>query len=905
MVGNEMGRKIKVVAKILTVIVAILIFFSVGNLASAADINLGKSSDKSSYQIGEVATYSLRACNPSDIYSMTLDIFDEFPDGNNFLQFNGVKLEDDVVLSPNECWTDTVTYVVQEDGVTPEGHIWNWLYVQGENSIQEPVTAAVSNVVPVTTPPPELPLIPIPCCETCGSKVEQGGNETVYVLRPVQARIAYHDANSDGNFDMNDTLYVDMVSDDVGPWVVESGDVRLTAHHSIPPNTKVVSNDADHGYVLKEIPAGSGGLGGQAVIGFVDVNANGVYDLADPLYVDTDSSSTVTVKDVRLTERSVMGQTYDAFTKVQIGDLDVTNDLKDPVTISTTLETRAEMLLGYIDSDCSADWSCPDKLYLQQITGSDVADNVVSIGDLRLYIPQDAIDDEGWPPCSTKVEQGDVDAVYTLTTVDTQILWYEAAEAIYLDMDESGTVTQDDIRLTWYHDLYPPNTKVFSTENDKNNPLVTMACGQTCVGFVDVNGNGNYDLADPLYVDVDGSSDVTVGDLRLTDRTIQNVNYSAFTRVGMNDWDGIFNEDLKDLVSGNTVINTPVEDLLGFIDTDCDMGWSCPDKLYLQQITGQGIADDVVSIGDLRLYIPQDAIDDEGWPACGSKVELCDIDNTYSLRGNEFLIGFGDANSDNVFNPENGEAVYVNMVPSSPDVIEAGDVRLSWYHDLYPPNSKVMSLDIDKTVEFATFTNGQNVIGFVDTGNDGTYDIGDPLYVDTDGSSTVTKNDLRITPRTAMGVTYEAYTIVESGDNDLIGDKDLKDPVTGGTNLVTAFNELVRYLDTDCSGYWTCPDGLYLQQLWSGPIQCTTDDSNTCDRIIQANWVADWAVTIGDFRLYWPPCDGGSCTEPCCVFDADNSGTIELNEAVAAITAYFNNEVDLGSVVEVINCYFG
>jgi len=845
--------------------------------ASAADIQLGKTSDKETYMVGDTVIYTLEVCNPSTQYSATLDIYDEFPDGNAVLQFNGVLIAGGVTIAPEDCWTDTVTYVVDLADVV-DGKIWNYLYVSGQNSQGEPISASVSDTANVEHDGDCC----IDVCESCGTKVAQEDHDAVYVLRPAtEARIAYHDANDNGVFDLGDTLYVDMVEDEEN-FVVGSGDVRLTAHHEIPPNTKVISTDPDHGYTLKILPDG------QDVVKYVDLNANDFYDLGDPLYVDTDGDDTVTVADVRLTARSVAGYDYSPFSKVQSGDLDVTNSLED-------MGHSTGELLGYIDSDCSGGWTCPDKLYLQQLKGG-VADTVVTIGDFRLYIPPEL---ECWPPCGTKVEQGDIDATYVLDKVDNAaILIYKAAGAIYVDMDyddedEIHTVTQGDVRLTWYHDLYPPNTKVFSTENDKNNPLVPMDCGNDCIKYVDINNNNVYDLSDPLYLDVDDTKDVTVGDLRLTERVAQGVTYDAYTTVALDDWDQILNDDLIDA--------SPMDDdmdLFGYIDSDCNAKWSCPDKLYLQQWVDEEsspFANDFVTVGDFRLYIPQEAIDEEGWPSCGTKVEQPDIDNTYTLRKDNIRICFDDANSDGVFNPEDGEAVYVDMFVNG-DWVEAGDVRLSWYHDLYPPNTKVTSTDIDKMVELNCFTD-QTVVRYVDLNNNGVYDISDPVYVDTDDSTTVSPKDVRLTERTAMGETYAPYTVVWTGDNDLIGDKSLND--------IGPFSVITRFMDADCSEDWTCPDKLYLQQVWGS-------DGRNAE-------VADSVVTIGDFRLYWPPCEstctngnsggnsGNSCSMPdaCCDFDANDNGAIELSEAVAAVTAYFDAQISLGDAIAVINCYFG
>ena len=744
--------------------------------------------------------------------------------------------------------------------------------------------------------------------EPCGTKVEQADIDATYELRPIKAMWAYQDSDSDGEFNNNDVLYIDTVIDDVLPTLpgnqteVEEGDVRLTNYHGIPANTKVQSTDADRKGTLKELP------GGQAVVGFVDINNDNNYDLEDPLYVDTDDDSSVSVNDVRLTVRQVNTKIYPAYSRVASGDWDVGNDLLDVVTGLTTITTNSVKLLGYIDSDCSADWTCPDKLYLQQLKGT-IADNFATIGDLRLYIPQEAIDTEGWPSCGTKVKQMDIDATYILDLDENiRIRYgdvnsngiYDIGETIYLDMMPDNLINSPyeveagDVRLSAYHD-YDPNTKVFSTDIDKNNPLRLLPGDQDVVGYVDVNNNNKYDVDDPLYVDTDNSDSVTVGDLRLTPREAMGENYNEYTIVANGDFDAILNEALEDTVVNGPIV-TPIWELLGYIDSDCSGDWTCPDKLYLQQITGDFVADQAVTIGDFRIYIPQEAIV-EGWPSCGTKVTQCDIDAVYTLTiDSGILILFGDVNSNHIY--DIGETVYVDMVNTGRAVVEAGDVRLTPYHD-YAENTKVNSTSIDKNNELYQFPGGQAVIGYVDDNNNGVYDLYDPLYVDTDNNDRVSKGDVRLTEVTANGVTYGRYTVVESGDWDLLSNTVLKDPLTNGP-IVTPFWVFVGYIDSDCSGDWTCVDKLYLQQLW-GPIYDTTN----------GGWLfpspSDHVVTIGDLRLYIPPEEIGPSPTPtpgdCDTYDANENGNIEINEAWAAVQDWLAEEIEISDAWAVVQCW--
>jgi hypothetical protein len=217
--------------------------------------------------------------------------------------------------------------------------------------------------------------------EPCGEKVEQQDVDTTYVLKPViKAQFAFYDYNKPsgvtGEFDDSDTAYIDIRDPDF----------------KYPANTKV-GNDLDQNLPLV-VPQDQD----QDVVSYIDIKSNDVYDLEDPVYVDTDNSGDVSTNDIRLTA-NIWG--YQPYTTVAPTDDDRGESLS---LIDSGMFVD---LLGFIDSDCSSTWTCPDKLYLQQLKDVEIdpnANDYVTIGDLRIYIPQEAID-EGWPECGTKVRR--------------------------------------------------------------------------------------------------------------------------------------------------------------------------------------------------------------------------------------------------------------------------------------------------------------------------------------------------------------------------------------------------------------------------------------------------------------------------------------------------------------------
>lgn len=716
--------------------------------------------------------------------------------------------------------------------------------------------------------------------EPCGSKVVEADVDPVYALTPIGATFAFYDYNMPsgavGVFDDSDTMYVDMNNDGI----INPGDVRITPWHNVPvgdsdfkyaANTKV-ANDLDQNLPLVT-PVQNG------LITYMDVNSNGVYDLADPLYVDSDYSCTVTTHDIRLTT-NVWG--YQPYTTVKIVDAD------EGKVLGIVGDGNPGPMLGFIDDDCSGTWTCTDKLYLQQPPGQDFSPNsmqYVTIGDHRLYIPQDAIDNEDWPSCGTKVEQSDIDAVYVLAQPlgderpVIQIGWFDYmgaagvfddADTVYVDMDGNGLVNPGDVRLTpWHNDpldtKYPANTKVGNDE-DQNLPLF-IPDQANLVTFYDENSMYGFDISDPVYLDLDGNGVVTTYDVRLT----PTAGYAAYTSVKPNDADRTevrFLNPIQTGIPGN---------LIGYIDSDCTGDWSCPDKLYLEQPDAHGAIDMFVTIGDSRLYIPQDAIDNEDWPPCGTKVEQCDVDAVYRLKA--FWTGqqppqlafydytiFGDVG---VF--DNSDTLYIDMDANG--VITTNDVRLTPWHNVpaddsdfkYPANTKVFNdLDLNKPlvglpgVTFAYFNiNGQ--YGF---------DLADPIYVDVDGDGEVSLFDVRLTPTAG----FDAYTTVRTGDGDL-------------GEVLVAIPPAIGYIDSDCSNTWSCPDKLYLEQL----------------SVAGANGF----VSIGDMRLYIPPGEiGGVEPGSCEIYDTNGVAGIQKDEAVQAIKDYLiYGTIDKQTAVEVLKCY--
>ncbi|MCM1987862.1 hypothetical protein, partial [Methanococcoides seepicolus] len=429
---------------------------------------------------------------------------------------------------------------------------------------------------------------------------------------------------------------------------------------------------------------------------------------------------------------------------------------------------NASDLLKWVDADDSNDWSCEDKLYLIQphnMTGSLGFDHTVTIGDTRVYIPEG---DECIPDCGTKVVQGDHDATYMLmTNLDAKLAFYSFGGETewYVDMDADNFVSFGDIRLTEVSTHYGPNTKVkICDEFDLGHDLTWS--DQTLVRYVETDGLVGYTLGDAVYIDIADNNVVDAGDIRLVEVEAYLPGfpnafvYPAWSVVESNDAD--VGDDLYGLLDDNGIREgedyIPLNYLLGYIDSDCTGDWTCPDKLYIQQLIAdcEGFQLDLgVSVGDLRLYVPVNDPNSpffgmEEWPECGTKVTCADIDVEYAVTEvftNYDWIKFVDRNNNGEFT-EGVDHAYIDMDDSYD--VTLYDVRLtdvSIKDAFYPNNTKVM------------------------TQHD--LDLGD--------------------------------TLVDADENLKFSDEDLLSVVPYTDTPFTVY-----MFDNDCSGTWTCVDALYL-----------------------------------------------------------------------------------------------
>jgi hypothetical protein len=436
---------------------------------------------------------------------------------------------------------------------------------------------------------------------------------------------------------------------------------------------------------------------------------------------------------------------------------------------------------------------------------------------------------------------------------------------MYMDMDNDEKVSVGDVRLTAVSTTYEPNTKVkFSDEKDLGHDLKTADLDMIKYADLEETADG-YSLGDPVYIDMDGNDEVSDGDVRLTDSPVFDSGDMTAGEAG---------EAWSIVTSGDTVtddadVGWGLESIgdtpgpvgtVGFIDTDATNDWTCPDKLYFQQPVGEEFNEGselgneayahnlFTTVGDLRLYIPyNDPYSPfqgvEEWPECGTKVTTCDVDVTYALLPHDEvydidqLLAYSDRNDNGMFDSEDN--AYIDMDASGDVTI--GDVRLTDVaikEDFYSNNTKVA--------------------------DEHSRELGDELHY--------------------FAGDLDDWEALEDSNRDLLNlIGDLEDN-TDDINIM--------WFDADCSGTWTCVDGIYLQSVHD------TDGYN------EAN---EYFVTHGDDRLFIPPdlvSEGGMDEPEYNQFDADQNGVISAEELSSAIDAFYAGNISGSELSEVIDYFY-
>lgn len=296
-------------------------------------------------------------------------------------------------------------------------------------------------------------------------------------------------------------------------------------------------------------------------------------------------------------------------------------------------------------------------------------------------------------------------------------------DPIYLSIDGGSKVQIRDIRLS-DSDGGNGGTQVEDTDDDDfDNPLDDDSATNFDPGwgFIDdlpeSGADGEFNLGEYLYLDADGSGDISIGDVRIIEGS------------GEDGEPGSSDYEIIETSSDDDNMGTSLSSLTGFqyavIDLDINGAMSLDDGLILDVN-----ANERFDPPDVALY------DFDGGPGAGEVPELGD-DLTFH--------GFLDDSDDAAFTPQwawadtgddtvgSDETIYLDV--DGDDEVSIGDVAIGPGSDASVNEGEVIESGADEigTDLESSFPANGGVLRFFDANGNNAYDAEDDLYLDVGG----------------------------------------------------------------------------------------------------------------------------------------------------------------------------
>jgi hypothetical protein len=585
------------------------------------------------------------------------------------------------------------------------------------------------------------------------------------------AEVAFDDVNTNGVVAATEGVYID--SDASG--TITALDIRIrTTTGATGTKGEQVKGTADNdccGTVLTTAPGGWG---------FVDVFPTGAPDgllnLGDPIFLDLNGDGLVDVLDIKVTSR---GTASTGGVPTTGGSSSLTNVGASDTDIGAAIIPLAGYALNAFDADGDGSYSRGDTLYVD--TDSD---GLPGPGDFR-------VNKIGSFSAGTMPKAGDSDTVHELAAlgapgaflsfVDDGDTVAEANEGIYLDIDGDSLVSVDDIRFIG-STSGGAGKQIIATDSDVGDALTALPGG---LAFRDLDADTAFTAADVLYVELDGDAAVEVNDFRLAKGP-------ATTGGGT----GI---SVGQRVTGSgTDLNAPLVALavcggacVSFFDFGGSGGgaavYNRNDVVFLDID-----ADGIITPGDVRVQAGTSPMTTFGEVITDSETEM---EYCYDaiLAAPTFayveVASPGAVNLDeNIYVDRAGGTVSVHDVRLSGDAGTAGSFVASGANDL---NSPLTAL---ATVVSFYDANGDSVYSVKETSSG----IADTLYLDLDGSGSISVGDLRLTKAHTGSGTAGSRVTSSAPSNEMNG------------ILAAAGTTTFAGLDADADGTFTSKDALYV-----------------------------------------------------------------------------------------------
>jgi hypothetical protein len=530
--------------------------------------------------------------------------------------------------------------------------------------------------------------------------------------------------NSNGSFDPGEWIYWSV------NFIVDVGDTRLNAV-TIGVTTYPAGSLVTSGYSLSNFSTNEK---------YYDYDFTTTFTTEDWIYFDTDGSNKVSAGDKRLSNVTIGNKSYPAGSTVLASDTDIGLTL-NPIP----------PLNRYVDSDNSGTYSPFERIYYDANNSG-----TIDVGDIRIRTPS-----LRYYNTNTSKEPG-----------------LDSCDFVYLDIDNSMTPSECDVRLTpvniWTTNSfahYEAGSKVKITDLDasKLDPL------QVVWPFMMLKQYNNYESR--LFFDYhfgDYNSNMVWDDNEPVNFIIDFVwnfkKVNGLTKYVISPGDLRISTNYQ-ISASLTGTNPGIVDINGFYTAPVLGGGDPPYEVTLNVtltvggISRTGSSKIVLFRGPPKVTIsPQTQ-----WLApCTEyqyKAIVTDITGNpipYAENNVNFGVGYPKNTAANNYLMPKPPAPF--GVPSTP----------------YPEDLGM------QLVEFSNFEKHADNVLINVPANNGKYDYGEWIYRDNDLSNSVSPGDLRLTKVYKAGRTYAPGTIVQLGDWDngtaLIAFKNLKERHTQHIN---------------------------------------------------------------------------------------------------------------------------
>lgn len=503
------------------------------------------------------------------------------------------------------------------------------------------------------------------------------------------------------------------------------------------------------GFLL--LTAGSGSVG-SASLQFHDEDGSGGYNCpssgdCDPIYLHFGSSSSIEVRDIRLSHSSLQeGE------QVETSDDDQGNSLQ--------AIPAGGGITGFAYHDIYPDASCPsggppcdtnfnlgEPLYIDTD-----GDGQVGAGDVRIMQESSSQNSTGSSDFqmidSSDNEVGDALRQVTSDHASAQIAMidlngdsaYNLGDGVFLDTNGDNQVNPGDVQLG----PVGSSTSNVGTMPEVGDDFVVhdlIALGSATFAYNDADSDSVVDGDEQMYIDVSGSGTVDRFDIR-----IGPVSGSSPTSSGAGEQVEFDDSDL-----GNSLTSIASSNLV-FRDNNANSQFDKDDDLYLDI---GGSSSTQVESGDLRLFMGE-ASGSEGDRVESSDSDLGDAVSSASLPSNVF--SYVDFNGGATY--AINDAIYIDW--DDDGIVTPGDLRISEGASPMDTFGELIDKDDNDAAYCFGFSFGSAQAGWFEKETASSVNENEGVYLDRAGDGNISVLDIRL----SHSDSFSAGTFVKSGDSD-------------------------------------------------------------------------------------------------------------------------------------------